>query len=69
MYKRQGLTWSRPAPTNLPNPDAGISGLKLSDGRLLVAYNDSISNRSNLALAVKMCIRDSTYALEWDYRS
>ncbi len=47
-----GLTWSRPAPTNLPNPDAGISGLKLSDGRLLVAYNDSTSNRSNLALAV-----------------
>jgi predicted neuraminidase len=47
-----GVTWSRPVPTNLPNPDAGISGLKLSDGRLLVAYNDSTTDRTNLALAV-----------------
>ena len=47
-----GITWTMPVPTNLPNPDAGISGLRLSDGRLLVAYNDSPSNRENLALAL-----------------
>jgi predicted neuraminidase len=38
--------------TERPNPDAGISGLRLSDGRLLVAFNDSAKDRSNLTLAV-----------------
>jgi predicted neuraminidase len=47
-----GLTWSKPVPTNLPNPDAGISGLKLPDGRLLVAFNDSTTARENLSLAL-----------------
>jgi predicted neuraminidase len=47
-----GLSWSKPTPTNLPNPDAGISGLRLADGRLLVAFNDSATNRDNLSLAV-----------------
>ena len=47
-----GITWTTPVPTNLPNPDAGISGLRLSDGQLLVAYNDSPAKRENLSLAV-----------------
>jgi predicted neuraminidase len=47
-----GLTWSKPEPTNLPNPDSGISGLRLPDGRLLAAYNDSTTGRSNLSLAL-----------------
>jgi predicted neuraminidase len=47
-----GLHWSKPMPTNLPNPDAGISGLRLSDGDLLVAFNDSPSNRGDLSLAL-----------------
>ena len=47
-----GITWSKPQPTNLPNPDAGISGLRLSDGRLIVAFNDSTTNRDNLSLAL-----------------
>jgi predicted neuraminidase len=38
--------------TELPNPDAGISGLQLSDGGLLVAFNDSAKDRSNLTLAI-----------------
>jgi predicted neuraminidase len=46
-----GLDWTKPVPTNLPNPDAGISGLRLPDGKLLVAYNDSTINRSDLSLA------------------
>ena len=48
----EGKVWSKPVPTLLPNPDSGISGLKLSDGRLLLAYNDSPVGRDNLALAV-----------------
>ena len=47
-----GFSWSKPVPTNLPNPDAGISGIKLADGSLLVAFNDSISRRENLSLAL-----------------
>ncbi len=47
-----GLSWTKPMPTDLPNPDAGISGLRLSDGNLLVAYNDSTIDRSNLSLAL-----------------
>jgi predicted neuraminidase len=47
-----GKTWSDPAPLNLPNPDAGLDGIRLTDGRLLLAFNDSIRDRSNLRLAV-----------------
>lgn len=49
-----GLSWTKPAPTNLPNPDSGISGLPLGDGTLLVAYNDSTSIRENLSLALSV---------------
>jgi predicted neuraminidase len=47
-----GLNWSKPAPTNLPNPDAGIAGISLLDGEMLLAYNDSSHTRDNLSLAV-----------------
>jgi len=47
-----GISWSKPVPTNLPNPDAGISGIRLSDGRLLVAFNNSVVAREKLSLAV-----------------
>lgn len=47
-----GRDWSPMMPTELPNPDAGISGLRLSDGGLLVAFNDSAKDRSNLTLAI-----------------
>ena len=47
-----GRSWSKPEPTILPNPDAGISGLRLSNGTLLVAYNDSTEKRDTLSLAL-----------------
>ena len=46
------MDWPFLTATELPNPDAGISGLRLSDGRLLVAFNDSAKDRSDLTLAV-----------------
>jgi len=47
-----GLTWTTPEATELPNPDSGISALALSDGRILLAFNDSPENRNPLSLAV-----------------
>lgn len=47
-----GLSWSQATPTTLPNPDAGISGLPLGNNRILIAYNDSPKDRSDLSLAL-----------------
>jgi predicted neuraminidase len=47
-----GLTWSEPQLLSLPNPDAALDALPLSDRRLLLAYNDSPVARENLCLAV-----------------
>jgi predicted neuraminidase len=47
-----GKKWSVATPTTLPNPDAGISALPLRDGRILLAYNDSPKDRSDLSLAL-----------------
>jgi predicted neuraminidase len=46
-----GLTWSEPRPAGLPNPNAGLDALRLPDGRVLVVFNDSRTDRSNLRLA------------------
>ena len=45
-------TWSSPQALELPNPDSGLSALRLRDGRVLVAFNDSTAGRGNLRLAV-----------------
>jgi len=47
-----GLTWTTPEATELPNPDSGICALGLSDGRILLAFNDSPENRNPLSLAI-----------------
>ena len=47
-----GLTWGRMAATALPNPNAGIDALRLSDGRFLLVYNPTKSGRDRLEIAV-----------------
>ncbi|MCE9518386.1 MAG: exo-alpha-sialidase, partial [Verrucomicrobia bacterium] len=47
-----GKQWSPPQSIGLPNPDAGIDALRLFDGRLLLAFNDSKKSRDNLSLAI-----------------
>lgn len=45
-----GHTWSAPAPTPLPNPDASVAAVRLSDGSLLLACNLAREGRETLDL-------------------
>ncbi len=47
----QGVTWTPPKPTKLPNPDSGIDAVTLKDGRALLIYNDTPKARSPLNVA------------------
>ena len=47
-----GRNWSKLAPTTLPNPNSGIDGVTLSDGRQLLVYNHTTNGRSPLNVAV-----------------
>lgn len=47
-----GVHWTSPAPVGLPNSGSGIAALRLTDGRILLAFNDTHSGRDNLRLAV-----------------
>jgi len=47
-----GATWSEPQNLGLPNPDSALSALLLSEGRILLAFNDSRRTRENLRLAI-----------------
>jgi len=49
----RGRTWSQRQPSPLPNVDSGVCALRLPDGRLLCAVNDSTDrSRENLRLAL-----------------
>lgn len=51
----RGKTWSARVPTTLPNVDSGLCALRLPDGRLLCAVNDSRDRkRENLRLALSV---------------
>jgi predicted neuraminidase len=47
-----GLTWSALETIDLPNSNSGLDSIRLLDGRLLLAFNDSDSSRDNLRLAI-----------------
>lgn len=47
----QGVTWSEANPTLLPNPNSGIDSVRLHDGRILIVYNHSTSQRTPLNIA------------------
>ena len=47
-----GRTWTELTPTALPNPNAGIDGVTLADGRHLLVYNHTSRGRSPLNVAL-----------------
>jgi predicted neuraminidase len=47
-----GRRWTAPQPTGIPNSDAGLDAVRLRDGRLLMAFNDTPKDRHNLRLAL-----------------
>jgi predicted neuraminidase len=47
-----GKTWGKMAATVLPNPNSGIDGVSLKDGRALLVYNHTEAGRSPLNVAM-----------------
>ncbi|MHC4863175.1 MAG: sialidase family protein [Planctomycetota bacterium] len=56
-------TWSKMAATSLPNPNSGIDGVTLVDGRQLLVYNHTTDGRSPLNVAVSQDGKDWKAAL------
>jgi predicted neuraminidase len=54
-----GISWTPPRETLLVNPNSGIDGVTLADGRLLLVYNHTSKGRSPLNVAV------STDGIDW----
>jgi len=48
----RGLTWSTPEPTGLRNNNSGIDVVRLLNGHLVLAFNDTEKGRTPLNLAV-----------------
>lgn len=47
-----GRTWGPMTATTLPNPSAGIDAVRLADGRFLLVYNPSRTERQQLDIAI-----------------
>ncbi|MDB4291853.1 exo-alpha-sialidase [Maribacter sp.] len=57
-----GATWSKMTGTSLPNPNSGIDGFSLSDGRQLLVYNPTQKNWGD---RVPLSVAISTNGEDW----
>ncbi|MEX2287199.1 MAG: sialidase family protein [Planctomycetaceae bacterium] len=48
----EGISWGPVGVTDLPNPGAGIDGVRLADGQWLLVYNDTTRGRNSLAVSI-----------------
>ncbi|MFN7935996.1 MAG: sialidase family protein [Bryobacteraceae bacterium] len=55
-----GVTWTEGKDTAFPNPNAAIDFIRLKNGHLLLVYNDSMSSRTPLRVAISTDV-DKTY--------
>ncbi|MBI3684221.1 MAG: exo-alpha-sialidase [Acidobacteria bacterium] len=55
-----GRTWSEGQESAFPNPNAAVDFLKLRNGHLLLVYNDSMTRRTPLSVAIS-ADNDKTY--------
>jgi len=62
-----GRTWTAPRSLSLPNPNSSMAAVRLSNGSVLMAFNDSTKNREDMTLAVSLDgINDWTRIMELD---
>ena len=47
-----GISWGPVGVTDLPNPGAGIDGIRLANGKWVLVYNDTSNGRSSLAVSL-----------------
>ncbi len=47
-----GRSWTSPAKLDLPNPDSALASLRLSDGSIILVFNNSTQYRNVLTLAI-----------------
>lgn len=47
-----GKTWTAGRPIDVPNPNSGVDAVALPDGRVVLIYNNSVTGRTPLNLAV-----------------
>lgn len=55
----KGRTWTEPATVSLPNPDSAIDLLRLKNGHVVLAFNNSTTARTPLTLALSIDDGDS----------
>lgn len=55
-----GRTWSPGTESKFPNPNAAVDFLRLANGHLLLVYNDSMTRRTPLTVAISTD-NDKTY--------
>jgi predicted neuraminidase len=63
VSRNAGLSWSICKPTMLPNPNSAIDLLQTADSRLLLAFNNSATNRYSLSIALSENHGESWIAL------